>query len=155
MAGDLRDLPDVGPVDAILSWGNSFGYLVPAETARSLAGMHRLLRPEGRLVLESLTVAESLLANGVTERAEREFGGVRMTSVNTYRASESRLESDYVFEDEDGEVERSRAAHHVHTAGEVVRMLRTAGFGEVDLLGADGRSPYELGSSRLIVVARA
>ena len=153
--GDLRDLPDVGPVDAILSWGNSFGYLVPTETARSLAGMHRLLRPEGRLVLESLTVAESLLANGVTERAEREFGGVRMTSVNTYRASESRLESDYVFEDEDGQVEHARAAHHVHTAGEVVRMLRTAGFGAVDLLGADGRSPYELGSSRLIVVARA
>ncbi len=153
--GDLRGLPDVGPVDAILSWGNSFGYLVPTETARSLAGMHRLLRPEGRLVLESLTVAESLLANGVTERAEREFGGVRMTSVNTYRASESRLESDYVFEDEDGQVEHARAAHHVHTAGEVVRMLRTAGFGAVDLLGADGRSPYELGSSRLIVVARA
>ena len=153
--GDLRDLPDVGPVDAILSWGNSFGYLVPTETARSLAGMHRLLRPEGRLVLESLTVAESLLANGVTERAEREFGGVRMTSVNTYRASESRLESDYVFEDENGQVEHARAAHHVHTAGEVVRMLRTAGFGAVDLLGADGRSPYELGSSRLIVVARA
>ena len=153
--GDLRDLPDVGPVDAILSWGNSFGYLVPAETARSLASMHRLLRPEGRLVLESLTVAESLLANGVTERAEREFGGVRMTSVNTYRASESRLESDYVFEDEKGEVEHARAAHHVHTTGEVVRMLRTAGFGAVDLLGADGRSPYELGSSRLIVVARA
>ena len=155
VAGDLRDLPDVGPVDAIVSWGNSFGYLVPAETARSLAGMHRLLVPGGRLVLESLTVAESLLANGVTERAEREFGGVRMTAVNTYRASESRLESDYLFEDENGEVERSRAAHHVHTTGELVRMLRAAGFSEVDLLGADGSSPYELGSSRLIVVAEA
>ena len=106
-------------------------------------------------MLESLTVAESLLANGVTERAEREFGGVRMTAVNTYRASESRLESDYLFEDENGEVERSRAAHHVHTTGELVRMLRAAGFSAVDLLGADGSSPYELGSSRLIVVAEA
>jgi hypothetical protein len=48
----------VGRVDAVVSWGNSFGYLVPAETARSLAQMHAALRPGGRLVLESVTVAE-------------------------------------------------------------------------------------------------
>ena len=59
VTGDLRELPDVGPVDGIVSWGNSFGYLIPAETARSLACMHRLLSSNGRLVLESLTVAES------------------------------------------------------------------------------------------------
>jgi SAM-dependent methyltransferase len=155
VAGDLRALPDVGSVDGIVSWGNSFGYLVPADTVRSLAGMHRALRPEGRLVLESLTVAESLLAAGIEPRAEYEFGGVRMTAHNRYRAAESRLESDYVFEDADGLVERGRAAHHVHTSGEVVRMLHGAGFRDVRLLGADGASPYELGSPRLIVVAGA
>jgi hypothetical protein len=117
--------------------------------------MHRLLSSEGRLVLESLTVAESLLAGGVKERAEREFGGVRMTAHNRYRSSESRLETDYVFEGEKGRVERSRAAHHVHTTGEVVRMLRSAGFTEVELLGADGKTPYELGSPRLIALAGA
>lgn len=153
--GDLRALPDVGLVDGIVSWGNSFGYLLPSDTARSLAGMHRALRPGGRLLLESLTVAESLLVGGVQPRAEREFGGVRMTSENRYRAAESRLESDYVFEDADGLVEHGRAAHHVHTAGEIVRLLGGAGFHAISLLAADGRSPYELGSSRLIVVARA
>ena len=46
-----------------LSWGNSFGYLVPADTARSLAGMRAALRPGGRLVLESVTVAETYLTS--------------------------------------------------------------------------------------------
>jgi SAM-dependent methyltransferase len=156
VVGDLRALPDVGVVDAIVSWGNSFGYLVPADTARSLAGMRRVLRPGGRLVLESATVAESFLVGGVRPRSEYEFGGVRMTSTHRYRTFESRLETDYVFEDGEGLVERARAAHHVHTAGEVVRMLRGAGFrGDVTLLAADGRSPYELGSSRMIAVATA
>lgn len=153
--GDLRALPDVGTVDAVLSWGNSFGYLTPADTARSLAGMHRALRGGGRLVLESLTVAESLLVGGVEPEAEYAFGGIRMTSTNRYRARESRLESDYVLEDEDGVVEHGRAAHHVHTTGEVVRLLSGAGFGEVELLGADGVAPYALGSPRLIVTATA
>ncbi len=61
-----------------------------------------------------------------------------MTSVNHYRASESRLESEYAFEDEEGRVEHSRAAHHVHTTGEMVRLLRAAAFGAVALLGPDG-----------------
>jgi 2-polyprenyl-3-methyl-5-hydroxy-6-metoxy-1,4-benzoquinol methylase len=45
VVGDQRALPDVGPVDAVVSWGNSFGYLMPPDTARSLTGMHRALRP--------------------------------------------------------------------------------------------------------------
>jgi SAM-dependent methyltransferase len=154
-AGDLRALPDVGPVDGVVSWGNSFGYLAPPDTARSLAGMRRALRPGGRLVLESATIAESLLVAGVKPQATHEFGGVRMTSTHRYRAEESRLETEYVFEDADGRVERARGAHHVHTSGEVVRLLSGAGFGDVRLLGADGASPYALGSRRLIAVATA
>ena len=98
------------PVDAVVSWGNAFGYLVPEDTARSLTGMRRRLRPGGRLLLESLTVAESLLAHGVGERDEHTFGGIRMTSVSRYRVAESRLESDLEFEDADGRVEHARSA---------------------------------------------
>jgi SAM-dependent methyltransferase len=154
--GDLRRLPDLGRFDAVLTWGNSFGYLPPRDTARSLEAMRHSLRPGGRLVLESLTVAESLLVGGVQERAEYEFGGVRMVAANRYRPSESRLESDFTFEDGAGAVEHARAAHHVHTAGEVVRMLRGAGFAEVELLGGgDGTAPYALGSRRMVAVAKA
>jgi SAM-dependent methyltransferase len=152
--GDLRALPDVGQVDAIVSWGNAFGYLVPEETARSLAGMRRALRPGGRLVLESLTVAESLLVGGVEPANEWEYGGIRLAATNHYRVSESRLESDFTFTDAEGNVEHTRAAHHVHTSGEVVRLLRQAGFTDVELLGGDGHEPYAVGTPRLIAVAR-
>jgi hypothetical protein len=47
-----------------------------------------------------------------------------MTATNRYRAQESRLETDYAFEDSDGNVEHSQAAHHVHTSGEIVRSWR-------------------------------
>jgi SAM-dependent methyltransferase len=137
--GDLRALPEVGQVDA----------------ERSLAAMRRALRPGGRLVLESLTAAESLLVAGVQPRAEYEYGGVRMTTTNHYRAAESRLESEVVFEDAEGHREHARMGHRVHTSGEIVRLLQAAGFSRVELLGADGASAYELGSPRLIAVGRA
>jgi SAM-dependent methyltransferase len=153
--GDLRTLPDGARFDAILSWGNSFGYLTPDETARSLCGMRRALKPGGRLILESLTVAESLLPGGVSETSRHTFGGVTMTATNTYRPEASRFESEYVFEDEHGTVEHTRAAHHVHTTGEVVRMLEAAGFGGVELRGPDGHVRYALGDHRMIALATA
>ena len=153
--GDLRALPDVGRVDALVSWGNAFGYLVPAETARSLAGMRTVLRPGGRLVLESMTIAESYLVGGVKPSDEWEYGGIRLSATNHYRVSESRLESDFTFKDAEGHIEHSRAAHHVHTSGEVVRLLQAAGFSEIELLSGDGMEPYALGSPRLIAVARS
>ena len=84
---------------------------------------------------------------------EWEYGGIRLSATNHYRVSESRLESDFTFEDADGHVEHARAAHHVHTSGEVVRLLRAAGFGDIELLGGDGCEPYTLGTPRLIAVA--
>jgi SAM-dependent methyltransferase len=155
LVGDLAALPDVGEVDAVVSWGNSFGYLTPEDTARSLGGMRRALAPGGRLVLESATVAESFLAGGLTGGGSWEAGGVRMTTTDHYDPLTSRLESEAVLEADDGRVERTRFAHRVHTSGEVVRLLRAAGFGEVTLLGPDGETPYAVGAARMIAVAMA
>src|SRR5690349_29119 len=44
LQGDLRELPDIGPFDAALSWGNSFGYLTPEDTVRSLRGLRRVAK---------------------------------------------------------------------------------------------------------------
>jgi SAM-dependent methyltransferase len=153
--GDLRSLPD-GPFDAVLSWGNSFGYLTPPDSARSLAEMHRVLRPGGRLVLDSGSVAEAVLVGGVEDTSEHSFGDFTAWVKQRYDPLESRLESEYRFTDAaTGETETTRAAHHVHTTGEVVRMLRAAGFGSVELFGPDGTSPYELGMPRMVAVAEA
>ena len=37
--GDLRALPDLGPFDGVVSWGNSFGYLTPPETVAVAGGV--------------------------------------------------------------------------------------------------------------------
>ena len=152
--GDLRALPDgLGTFDAVLSWGNSFGYTTPAETQRSLEGFKAVLEPGGRLILESLTVAEGFLTSAFRPTAAYTFGGITMAATNTYNPRRSRLESEWVFTDEHGHEERASGAHHVHTTGEVVRMLRIAGFESIELKGPDGARPYALGDHRMIAVA--
>jgi SAM-dependent methyltransferase len=151
--GDLRALPEVRRYDALVSWGNSFGYLPPAETQNFLAACHRILAPGGRLAIQIGTVAESSLPRGIADTEEHEVGGVRMLEQNRYDPFRSVIETDYVFRAEGEPEERRSSLQYVHTSGEIVRMLEGAGFRDVELLDADGRSPYELASPLLIVVA--
>lgn len=152
--GDLRELPQHG-FDAVVCWGNSFGYLPHDGSVGHLASTRRALRRGGRLVLESMTVAESLLPEFRSE-IEYEAGGVTMFARHDYDVRHSRLLGDFEFSDADGRSERGPVIHHVYTVGEVVRLIEDAGFRVEELLGdAAQRTPYVLGASRLVVLATA
>jgi len=151
--GDLRALPE-GAFDAVVQWGNSFGYMPPDATLAALRSAAGALKPGGRLLLESATVAESLLPEYRSE-LEYEAGGITMRARHDYDVRNSRLVGDFTFEDAAGRVERAGVIHHVHTIGEVVRMLESAGFQVEQLLSdAAQRTPYTVGSRHLIAISR-
>ena len=150
--GDMRELDDLGPFDAAYSFGNSAGYFDPPGTGRFLAGVAGAVRPGGRFVLDTHMVAEALLSQ-IEAESTYEAGGITMSDVNRYDPRESRLDTTVTFE-RDGQVVRKEMSVWVLTSGELVRLVRGAGF-EVDALHGDiDGSPFELGSSRLLVVAR-
>ena len=148
--GDMRDL-DVGPFDAAYSFGNSVGYFDPAGIERFLVGVARAVRPGGRFVLDTHMVAEALLPQ-LEEESTYTAGGITMSDSNRYDARESRLDTTVTFR-RDGEVVSREMSVWVLTAGELVRLMTGAGF-EVEALHGDlDGGPFELGSSRLLVVA--
>ena len=52
--GDLRQLPVPGPFDAVVCWFTSFGYYDDADCRRVLAEFHRVLRPGGTVLIETM-----------------------------------------------------------------------------------------------------
>lgn len=149
--GDMRDLPWDGAFDGAYCFGNSFAYLDHDGTTAFLTAVGRTLRPGGRFILETGVAAESILPS--LEPEDRHvIDGITMTVEHQYDAAASRIDARYRFE-RAGRVEEHDQHSWVFTAGEIQRMLAAAGLHTVQLYGGAGRSPYELGSHQLIVVA--
>jgi ubiquinone/menaquinone biosynthesis C-methylase UbiE len=152
--GDVRHLPE-REFDALVCWGNSFGYMPHAETQAHLAACRRALRKGGMLLLDTSTVAEAVLP-ALRDELDYDVGAVRMRGRQVYDAPGSRIVTEMEFTTPGGERETSAVVHHVHTVAELARMLENAGFVVTDLLGDPAaRTAFELGSNRLVVVARA
>ncbi len=151
---DVRDAP-TEDFDALVCWGNSFGYMPHEQTVAHLASCRRALRDGGRLVLDTATVAELILGR-FKERLDYDLGEVRMTGRQDYDIAGGRLVTALEFSAPGSEPERSTVVHHVYTTAELVRMLEQSGFTVDELLGDPvARSRFTLGSTRLVVVATA
>lgn len=148
---DMRNLP-CRTFHAAYCMGNSFGYLDHAGTVTFLRCVAESLRPDGRFVLETGTVAEALLP-AFQPKSEYEFGGIRLRVDREYDCLHSRYLGTYTFERGE-EVEVRRMDQAVYTSGEIVRLLEQAGFTVEQLHGGPDGKPFALGSRRLLVTAR-
>lgn len=72
---------------------------------------------------------------------------------NRYVPLESRLDSDLTFL-RNGEVLRHTASHHVHTIGEIGRMLASVGMTAITAFSTTDGDAFELGCERLFLVAQ-
>ncbi|OLF14980.1 SAM-dependent methyltransferase [Actinophytocola xanthii] len=151
--GDMADLPADIPVDAAVCMGNAFGYLDHAGTRKFLADLAGLVVSGGALVLDYGFVAEALLPHLELEEPPMTFGGIEAESVNEYDAANSRWITAFTFRRGDEE-HRGTSVQHVYTVAEVSRLVTEAGFTRVELYGDTDGTPFRLGSSRLLLVAR-
>lgn len=151
--GDMRTLPDGAPFDAAYCWGNSFGYLPRAESRTFVQAVAQRLAPRARFVIDTATVAESLLVELSNNSWTRVDDELTVLLECTYDARHSRLDTTYTSVLRDQVVDRRTAHHFVFTSGEIVDMLDAAGLETVALLEDLEGSEFSLGSERLIAVA--
>jgi SAM-dependent methyltransferase len=148
---DMRDLPWPAAFDAAFCFGNSFGYLDDDGNAKFLCAVGRSLKPGARFVLDIGISAETLLPR-LQEREWARVGHFLFLEENQYDHVEGRFNTDYTFI-RNGQVETRSASHRVYTYRELVRLLQSAGFSDIQSFGSLARDPFELSSPRLLLTA--
>lgn len=140
---DMRDLPWPKRFDGACCLGNSFAYLDDDGNARFLCAVAEALKPGGRFVLETGTVAEAVLPH-LQPRDWHEFGDLLMLRESRYDAAAGRLQVVFSFV-RGGKVESSTALFRVYTCRQVLQLLEQAGLGDTRMLGDMEGTPYEPG----------
>jgi SAM-dependent methyltransferase len=152
VVGDMRELPFDPFFDGALSMFTSLGYFGDdEEDLRTLRGVRRALRADGRLLIE--TVHRDLIAREFAERdwwtgpggrvirVEREFDAVRGMIHDTLR-----------WQDPDGRTGEKQHSLRLRTATEWAVLLDAAGFEVVDWLGEWDGEAFHHESPRLIIL---
>ena len=150
---DMRNLDREAVYDGAYCFGNSFAFLGHAETENFLRALARTLKPRARFIIHTGMAAESVIPD-FEEQSCHELGGLSITIKERYNATESCIDSEYIFH-RDGQTESRLAREWIYTVGEMRRMLERAGFSILDLYSSLKCKPYELGSQELFIVSEA
>jgi len=151
--GDMRRLPWRRAFDAVVCWFTSFGYFDDADNLRVLAEFRRALRPEGRLLIETLHHDGFVRSLPLPPAAfVSRVGDDVLVDETTFDPVMGRTETDRTVV-RDGRVRRSHHSVRLPTVPEFTFWLREAGFATVAASDRGG-GPLTVQSGRLIVVAR-
>src|SRR3954469_12507695 len=149
---DYRELP-LGDetADAAVNLFSSLGYLGDEEDVRVLAEIRRVLRPGGRLVVE--TMHRDWLVTHFRESDWQLLGAGRLLlERRTFDPASGVAQTTQTLIDPTGDRDSRSFSVRVYTATELVAMLRRAGFAETRCYGDLGGGAFTA-SARLVVVA--
>ncbi|MBI2925628.1 MAG: class I SAM-dependent methyltransferase [Verrucomicrobia bacterium] len=152
ICGNMKALPWQAEFDGAFCFGNAFGYLEFADMMAFVTGVARALRPGGRFVIETGSVAEAILPT-LKGREWYQIDDILFAIENRYLADVSCLETEATFV-RNGQTEKRTWWHWVYTVGEIRRMLTAAGFAVEHLYGSLDGQPFRASNQCLFVVAR-
>jgi ubiquinone/menaquinone biosynthesis C-methylase UbiE len=150
---DYRELPFAdASFDAALNLYTSLGYLRDEEDTGVLTEIARVLRPGGRLVIE--TLHRDLLVRTFTDNSWRLLGeGRLLLEQHTFDPAAGVIQTTQTLIDKDGGRESRPFETRIYSATELVAMLRTAGFAKAACYGDLTGAPFST-ATRLVIVAR-
>ncbi|HVL80244.1 MAG TPA: class I SAM-dependent methyltransferase [Actinomycetota bacterium] len=149
---DMRDLPWTDAFDAAVCFWGSFGYFDDDGNFAFLAAVRRALRDGGRMLIDT-HVVESLLPRFEPRRWDRS-GDTLLVQEAEWDHASGRIESEWTFVTA-GHTRTDRLSIRLYTYRELTELLSEAGFTSWTGYATLDGEPFELGSQRLHMVARA
>ncbi|GBC96382.1 Demethylrebeccamycin-D-glucose O-methyltransferase [bacterium HR16] len=147
---DMRRLPfPDAAFDSVVNWFTAFGYFDEEGNRRVLTEACRVLRPGGRLLIDTMNRDRLMKEWHPFILAERD--GNLMVDINRYNALTGYTENERITIRE-GKMRRARFSIRLFTYPELSCWLQQAGFASVQGSDRDGQ-PYNVDSRRMVVVA--
>jgi SAM-dependent methyltransferase len=149
---DMRRFCEPDTFDAVINVFTSFGYFED-ETDDKLVieNIYKLLKEGGKFVID--IIGKEVLARIFQEKRWREEDGVIVLEEAKIKEDWSSIESRWIII-KDGGQDEFRFSLRLYSAAELSELLKSCGFGKVEIYGSLSGSPYDQTAKRLVLVAR-
>ena len=148
---DMRRFCEPEAFDAVINVLTSFGYFEDLEDdKRVLENVYKSLKNGGKFLIDIM--GKEVLARIFQEKRWREEDGLII--LEEAKASEDwgRIDSRWIII-RDERREECRFSLRIYSASELCELLKSCGFGRVEIYGDLSGSPYDKTAQRLVVVA--
>ena len=132
LQADMRTIGFDGEFDAAFNWFGSFGYFSDVDNLDLLRRLRRSLRPGGKLLLEGLN--KTFVLSDFRTSLDESIGGIDIRHTPRFDPRTSRVLDTWTFRKGD-RVERHRIALRLYSGPEIRRLLREAGFVDIEVYG--------------------
>jgi ubiquinone/menaquinone biosynthesis C-methylase UbiE len=151
---DYRELPFAdASFDAALNLFTSLGFLGDEEDVRALTEFRRVLRPDGRLLIETMH-RDKLVRLGHDKNWQLLGEGRLLVEQSTFDPASGIAQTTQTLIEGGGERESRTWSLRVYSATELLAMIDRAGFSAARCLGDLDGGPFGV-DSRLVIVAAA
>jgi len=148
---DMRAIDFDGEFHGALNWFGSFGYFSDAENLAFARQVFRALRPGGRFLIDGIN--KSWILSHFRPRSDEMRGRVRVQTESKWNARKGRVVSTWTLT-KGAKTERLRVDMWIFNGADIRRLLRAAGFREIELYGYEPLGRLSRHTRRIIAVGR-
>ena len=148
---DMRNFCEPNAFDVVVNLLTSFGYFEEAaDDRRVIENVYKSLRDGGKFLID--IVGKEVLARIFQEKRWREEEGIIVLEETKVRDNWGSIDSRWIII-RDGNRDECKFTLRLYSAAQLSELLKSCGFGRVEVYGNLSGSPYDQKAERLIVLA--
>jgi 2-polyprenyl-3-methyl-5-hydroxy-6-metoxy-1,4-benzoquinol methylase len=138
--------------DLVICMGNSLNFFNAADTTKLLRNISAHLKPGGRLLINSWSLAEIAIKN-FKEKSWSTIGGVKFLNDSKILFHPTRIETESIMISSDGTSETKIGIDYIFSINEMEAMINSAGLQLKEVYSIPGRKKFTIGEPRAYLIA--
>ncbi len=148
---DMRELPFESEFDAVINWFSSFGYCDEAGNLAAARAAFTALKPGGKFMLELMNKS-FILSHFKQEMETCTAEGIRIINRPKFDNRTSYIRDEWVMS-KGQKKERRKMAMRIYNGADIRKVLKSAGFKDIQLLGHVPTGKFTRYTRRFLAVA--
>ena len=149
---DVINFSISGQYDLAMCMGNSLNFFDAADTKKLLATIAKHLKPGGKLLINTWSLAEIVFRN-FKERSWSTVDGLKFLSESVILFRPARMETESIIIAPDGSSETKKGIDYIFSINEMEDLLSSAGLQMQEVYSIPGRKKFSVGEPRAYIVA--